>query len=76
MGPLQDRMPPLVRESMDELQRAGADELIAGPRKGVKGPFILLLRSPCLTRGNAAKAQPNYSAFLLTTRHLLIAAAL
>jgi 4-carboxymuconolactone decarboxylase len=41
-------MPPLARESMDDLQRAAADELIAGPRKGVKGPFIPLLRSPRL----------------------------
>ena len=48
MEPLQDRMPPLARESMDELQRAAADELIAGSRKGVKGPFIPLLRSPRL----------------------------
>lgn len=41
-------MPPLAREAMDELQRTAADELIAGPRKGVKGPFIPLLRSPRL----------------------------
>ena len=41
-----DRMPPLPRERMTEAQRAAADELIAGPRKGVKGPFIPLLRSP------------------------------
>lgn len=40
------RMPPLLREQMTETQRAAADELIAGPRKGVKGPFIALLRSP------------------------------
>ena len=45
---LHDRMPPVARESMDDLQRAAADELIAGPRKGVKGPFIPLLRSPRL----------------------------
>lgn len=45
---LPDRMPPLAREQMDELQRAAADELIAGPRKAVKGPFIPLLRSPLL----------------------------
>jgi 4-carboxymuconolactone decarboxylase len=31
---------------MSDAQRAAADELIAGPRKGVKGPFIALLRSP------------------------------
>jgi 4-carboxymuconolactone decarboxylase len=41
-------MPPLAREALDEAQRAAADELIAGPRKGVKGPFIPLLRSPRL----------------------------
>jgi 4-carboxymuconolactone decarboxylase len=33
---------------MDDAQRAAADALIAGPRKGVKGPFIPLMRSPCL----------------------------
>src|SRR4029434_1171645 len=48
MKPLHDRMPPLARETMDDLQRAAADDLIAGPRKGVKGPFIPLLRSPRL----------------------------
>jgi 4-carboxymuconolactone decarboxylase len=45
---LPDRLPPLAREQMDEAQRAAADELIAGPRKAVKGPFIPLLRSPLL----------------------------
>ena len=40
------RMPPLTHEQMTPPQRAAADELIAGPRKGVKGPFIALLRSP------------------------------
>jgi 4-carboxymuconolactone decarboxylase len=43
-----DRMPPLPREQLDDAQRAAADELVAGPRKGVKGPFIPLLRSPQL----------------------------
>ena len=43
-----DRMPPLAREQMDPAQQAAADELIAGPRKAVKGPFIPLLRSPDL----------------------------
>lgn len=42
----QERMPPLAEESMNEAQRKAAAELIAGPRKGVKGPFIPLLRSP------------------------------
>ena len=36
MDLLPDRMPPLARETMDDLQRAAADELIAGPRQGVK----------------------------------------
>ena len=44
--PLADRMPPIPRERMTDAQRAAADELIAGPRKAVKGPFIPLLRSP------------------------------
>lgn len=43
-----ERMPALPRDRMDDAQRAAADELIAGPRKGVKGPFIPLLRSPQL----------------------------
>lgn len=40
------RLPPLAREQMSDAQCAAADELIAGPRKAVKGPFIALLRSP------------------------------
>ena len=43
---LADRLPPLPLESLDAAQRAAADELIAGPRKAVLGPFIPLLRSP------------------------------
>jgi 4-carboxymuconolactone decarboxylase len=43
-----ERMPAIPRDQMDDVQRAAADELIAGPRKGVKGPFIPLLRSPAL----------------------------
>jgi 4-carboxymuconolactone decarboxylase len=41
-----DRLPPLERSAMNEAQRKAADELAAGPRGGVKGPFIPLLRSP------------------------------
>jgi len=41
-----ERMPMLARDAMDAAQRAAADELIAGPRGGVKGPFVALLRSP------------------------------
>lgn len=41
-----ERMPPLHPDSMDDAQKAAAQELIAGPRGGVKGPFIPLMRSP------------------------------
>lgn len=41
-----DRMPPLDPATMSAAQKQAADELTAGPRGGVKGPFIPLLRSP------------------------------
>lgn len=41
-----DRMPPLEPARMTQSQKQAADELAAGPRGGVKGPFIALLRSP------------------------------
>ena len=41
-----ERLPLPSLEAMTEAQRAAANDLIAGPRKGVKGPFIPLLRSP------------------------------
>jgi 4-carboxymuconolactone decarboxylase len=40
------RLPPLESAAMTEAQRAAAAALAAGPRGGVKGPFIALLRSP------------------------------
>lgn len=43
-----ERLPLPARETLNEAQRAAADALIAGPRKGVKGPFVALLRSPVL----------------------------
>lgn len=46
MPSLEDRLPLPSPELMTEAQRAAANDLIAGPRKGVKGPFIPLLRSP------------------------------
>src|SRR5258705_10359928 len=42
----QQRVPPLPAGEMTDAQRKAADEMIAGPRKGVKGPFVPLLRSP------------------------------
>lgn len=44
----QERLPMMAPEAMSAAQRAAADELIAGPRKAVFGPFIPLLRSPAL----------------------------
>jgi 4-carboxymuconolactone decarboxylase len=41
-----ERMPPLNPEHMTAAQKAAAQELTAGPRGGVKGPFIPMLRSP------------------------------
>ena len=41
-----DRLRPLPLDQLDDAQRAAAEELIAGPRKAVKGSFIPLLRSP------------------------------
>ena len=41
-----ERMPPLDPAAMTDAQRRAAQELAAGPRGGVKGPFIPLLRSP------------------------------
>ncbi|RJF99324.1 carboxymuconolactone decarboxylase family protein [Noviherbaspirillum saxi] len=41
-----ERMPALTMEAMDDAQRAAAQELIAGPRGAVFGPFIPLMRSP------------------------------
>jgi len=41
-----DRMPPLAPAAMNDAQRKAAEALAAGPRGGVKGPFIALLRSP------------------------------
>lgn len=42
----QERLPMMAPQAMTAAQRASADELIAGPRKAVLGPFIPLLRSP------------------------------
>lgn len=46
--PQGNRMPALLPAAMSDAQRKAAEELTAGPRGGVKGPFIPLLRSPAL----------------------------
>src|ERR1022692_175344 len=48
-----DRMPPLTDEAMTDEQRLCAREIATGPRGGMYGPFVPLLRSPEL----AAHAQ-------------------
>ncbi len=42
----QDRMPPIPADKMTEAQKKAAAELAAGPRGGLNGPFVPLLRSP------------------------------
>ena len=63
-----ERLPPLKLEQMNDAQRKAAEELIAGPRKAVKGPFIALLRSPELL--NRMQKVGEYLRFqsALTTR--------
>ena len=41
--PWRERMPMPAQDAMDAQQRQAADALIAGPRKGVYGPFLPLL---------------------------------
>ena len=43
-----NRLPLPDASAMTDAQRAAADALTAGPRKGVYGPFLPLLRSPVL----------------------------
>lgn len=43
-----ERLPLPPVSAMSPQQREAADALIAGPRKGVYGPFLPLLRSPVL----------------------------
>lgn len=43
-----ERLPLPPVERLTEAQRAAAEALITGPRKGVKGPFIPLMHSPVL----------------------------
>lgn len=76
-----DRMPPLDPAAMDDAQRKAADALIRGPRKGVFGPFIPLLRSPelmdrmqrvgeYLRFDNAIPARLNELAIAITAHHV------
>ena len=40
------RLPPIPLEAMTPEQRKVADAIMAGPRKGLRGPFNVWLRSP------------------------------
>jgi 4-carboxymuconolactone decarboxylase len=42
------RFKTLTLEEMTEAQRSAAEQILAGPRKGMRGPFNALLRSPGL----------------------------
>src|SRR6187402_41219 len=77
---MKDRMPPLAASQMDDAQRKAADALIAGPRKGVFGPFIPLMRSPelldrlqrvgeYLRFGSSVPQKLNEFAMCVTARH-------
>jgi 4-carboxymuconolactone decarboxylase len=46
--PWHERLPMPAAHAMSDEQRAAADALIQGPRKGVYGPFLPLLRAPRL----------------------------
>lgn len=78
---MRERMPPIAADRMDEAQQAVAAALVAGPRKGVSGPFIPLMRSPelldrlqrvgeYLRFGSKVPARLNELAMLVTARHL------
>ena len=45
-----DRLPPLPPDQLTAAQQAVVDEMLAGPRGAVIGPFVATLRSPELTR--------------------------
>jgi 4-carboxymuconolactone decarboxylase len=78
---MNDRMPPLAPGAMSEEQKSAAAELAAGPRGGVRGPFIALLRSPELMRRlqkvgeylryqSALERRLGEFAMLIVSRHL------
>jgi 4-carboxymuconolactone decarboxylase len=77
---MNDRMPPLTDAQMNDAQKKAAAALIAGPRKGVFGPFVPLMRSPelmdrmqrvgeYLRFNSSVPAKLNEFVFALTARH-------
>ncbi len=74
------RLQPLSPEEMTEAQRRVVDDILAGPRGGLRGPFLAWLRSPELAdRGQKlgefvrynTSLEPRLSelAILVTARH-------
>ena len=50
MAKRRDRLPLIPAEQLTPEQKVAVDEMLAGPRGAVIGPFIATLRSPELTR--------------------------
>jgi 4-carboxymuconolactone decarboxylase len=76
-----ERMPPLDPAAMSAEQKSAAAALAAGPRGGVRGPFIALLRSPqlmdrlqkvgeYLRYHSALETRLSEFAMLIVSRHL------
>jgi 4-carboxymuconolactone decarboxylase len=74
------RFEPLTPETMTPEQKQVADNILSGPRKGMRGPFNALLRSPELADhaqklgayvrfGTSIQPKLNELAILLTARH-------
>lgn len=42
----QDRMPAIPLDKLNDLQKKYAEEIVKGPRGGLYGPFVPLIRSP------------------------------
>jgi 4-carboxymuconolactone decarboxylase len=71
-------MPPIPAEQMTPAQRAAADEISAGRRGAVYGPFVPALRSPELTRrlqhvGEYLRFEPRLAPRLREMAILLVA---
>jgi 4-carboxymuconolactone decarboxylase len=77
---MKERLPPLEPHAMTEEQKAAAAALAAGPRAGVRGPFVALLRSPELMNRmqkvgeylryqSALEARLSEFAMLIVARH-------
>lgn len=74
------RLPPIPEAEMSEAQRRVRDDIVSGPRGGVRGPFDALLRSPeladrlqkvgaCVRFENSLPARLAELAILVTARH-------